>query len=282
MANQHSAQMSTLHPAPSQGVLDHIVETKRRDVAHMKARLPLHFLENEVAKLPATRGFRQALETAGGPAIIAEVKRASPSKGVLRPEVKPAAFSPERLAMAYERGGARALSVLTDTRFFWGASELLASIGEVVTLPRLRKDFIVDPWQVWESRWLGADAVLLMARCLSAEALADLSKLALSIGLDVLLEVHHEEELNAALACDERVVLGINHRDLRSLEMKPDHALKLRPKISADRLCVAESGIEDPQRIRTLYERGFGAFLVGSHPSASDDAESIVRAFSNA
>ena len=274
--------MSTLHPAPTQGVLDHIVEIKRKDVAHLKTRLPQAFLESEVAKLPDARGFRRALEETEGPAIIAEVKRASPSKGVLRPEVKPAEFSPEGLAKAYERGGARALSVLTDTRFFWGAGELLASIGDAVALPRLRKDFIIDPWQVFESRWLGADAVLLMARCLSPDALVELSELALAIGLDVLLEVHHEDELEAALSCDSRVVLGINHRDLRTLEMKPNHALDLRPRIPADRLCVAESGIEDPMRIRALYEAGFGAFLVGSHPSASDDAEAIVRSFANA
>jgi len=274
--------MSTLHPAPVQGVLDHIVEIKRKDVEHQRARLPLEFLKSEVAKLPPTRGFRSALVASSGPAIIAEVKRASPSKGVLRPEVKPAAFSPERLAMAYERGGASALSVLTDTRFFWGGGELLASIGEVVTLPRLRKDFIVDPWQVFESRWLGADALLLMARCLERDALKSLSDLALSIGLDVLLEVHHEEELEAALACNPEVVLGINHRDLKTLEMKPDHAVNLRPRIPEGRLCVAESGIENPERIRELFNAGFEAFLVGSHPSASDEAESIVRTFADA
>ena len=274
--------MSTLHPAPAQGVLDHIVEIKRKDVEHHRARLPLEFLKDEVSKLPPTRGFRDALATSSGPAIIAEVKRASPSKGVLRPEVKPAAFSPERLAKAYERGGASALSILTDTRFFWGGGELLASIGEAVALPRLRKDFIVDPWQVYESRWLGADALLLMARCLEPDALKSLSELALSIGLDVLLEVHHEEELEAALECDAEVVLGINHRDLKTLVMKPGHAMSLRPRIPDGRLCVAESGIENPERIRELFNGGFDAFLVGSHPSSSDDAESIVRTFANA
>ena len=194
--------MSSLHPAPEPGVLDHIVAVKRIDVEHGKARLPIDYLRERVQLLPPTRGFKRALETSDGPAIIAEVKRASPSKGVLRPDVKPAAFSPENLACAYERGGAKALSVLTDTRFFWGCNELLATIGDATGLPRLRKDFIIDPWQVLESRWLGADAVLLMARCLDPASLMELSDLALEIGLDVLLEVHHDAELEAALACD--------------------------------------------------------------------------------
>ncbi len=274
--------MSTLHPAPDAGVLDHILDVKKSDVYYLKERLPLSFLKEQVASLPPTRGFRKALAMCDTPAIIAEVKRASPSKGVLRPEVKPAAFAPEALACAYERGGAAALSVLTDTRFFWGGNELLSSIGAVTQLPRLRKDFIVDAWQLYETRWLGADAVLLMARCLDAEQLNEYASIALEVGLDVLLEVHHESELEAALACDERVVLGINHRDLRTLEMKPGHAKALRPMIPGERICVAESGMESAERIRELYESGFKAFLVGSHPSASDDAEGIVRSFVDA
>ena len=154
------------------------------------------------------------------------------------------------------------------TIFFGGAT----SFSPPSAMPqgfRLRKDFIIDPWQVLESRWLGADAVLLMARCLDPSSLMELSDLALEIGLDVLLEVHHDAELEAALACDARVVLGINHRDLRTLEMKPDHALRLRPKIPDGRVCVAESGIEAPRADSGSLRWGLWC-IFGREPSVVD------------
>lgn len=248
----------------SVNVLDTIVARKRDEVRRQKERLPESFLDRLIPGLPSTRGFKAALCGDGAPRVIAEIKRASPSKGVLRPEERPLDWDPVGIARAYQANGAAALSVLTDTVHFWGTPDLLGACREAVTLPLLRKEFIVDPYQISESRWLGADAVLLIARCLCAGELESLAAQAVFLGMDVLIEVHHREELQRALAVPEAII-GINHRDLSTLEMVPDRALELREEIPADRVVVGESGISSPADIARLRAGGVSVFLVGSH-----------------
>lgn len=249
-------------------VLDTIVAQKRSEVARTKARLPQEALHELLVHAPKVRQFRSRLEAAVGPAIIAEVKRASPSKGVLLPDQSPLDFRPVDIAKAYEENGAQALSVLTNSPYFWGADDVLAQCRAATTLPVLRKDFIVDPYQVLYSRWLGADAILLLARCLTQKQLIEFSELAYSENMDVLIEIHHQSELTKALAVD-RAIIGINHRDLTTLEMHPQRALELKPQIPENRLVIGESGIKSYEDIRQLQAGGIQAFLVGSHLVAS-------------
>ena len=245
-------------------VLDAIVERKREEVRRQKVRLPESFLDRLIRELPKPRGFKAAVSCADRPNVIAEIKRASPSKGVLRPDQKPLEWDPVGIARAYEANGAVALSILTDTVHFWGTPDLLGACREAVSLPLLRKEFIIDPYQVSESRWLGADAILLIARCLSAKELEALAAQAVFLGMDVLIEVHHREELEKALAVPEAMI-GINHRDLSTLEMFPERAIELRKEIPDTRVVVGESGIRCSADIFRLQEAGVNVFLVGSH-----------------
>lgn len=258
-------------------VLETIVARKHDEVRRLKARLPESFLDAQIAGLPPTRGFKQALSGAQSPNIIAEIKRASPSKGVLLPDQPPVEWDPVGIARAYERNGARALSVLTDTPSFWGSDDLLGACAEAVSLPLLRKEFIVDPYQITHSRWLGADAILLIARCLSADEVSRFAAQALFLGLDVLIEVHHPDELAKALPVDDALI-GVNHRDLSTLEMHPDRALELRGSIPDERVMVGESGITSAQDIARLWAGGIHTFLVGSHLVAGGDPGPALKA----
>ena len=245
-------------------VLETIVAGKHNEVRRLKTRLPESFLEAQLPGLPKARGFKRALSGTQSPNIIAEIKRASPSKGVLLPKQPPVEWDPVGIARAYEQNGARALSVLTDTPAFWGSDDLLSACAEAVSLPLLRKEFIVDPYQITHSRWLGADAILLIARCLSAEEVARFAERAFSLGMDVLIEVHHPNELDKALPVQDALI-GVNHRDLSTLEMHPERALELRPSIPDGRVVVGESGITSAQDIARLRVGGIHTFLVGSH-----------------
>jgi indole-3-glycerol phosphate synthase len=246
--------------ADTPDILRKIVARKVEEVAERLAARPLHVVMHDAGKAEPTRGFVAALErkiTAGLPAVIAEVKKASPSKGVLRPE-----FDPAQIARSYEAGGAACLSVLTDADYFQGSDVYLREARAACTLPVLRKDFIVDAYQVWEARALGADCILLIAACLDDEQLGRFDHLARLIGLDVLIEVHDRAELERALATGNRLV-GINNRDLRSFEVSLDTTIGLLPHVPSDRIVVTESGILTPADVALIRRHGVHAFLVG-------------------
>ncbi|MFZ2990508.1 indole-3-glycerol phosphate synthase TrpC [Ideonella sp.] len=241
-------------------ILRRIVEVKREELAAARQRRSLASWRDEAEARRDTRGFEAALRAKvaqGQAAVIAEVKKASPSKGVLRER-----FVPADIAASYERHGAACLSVLTDVQFFQGAPDFLMEARAACALPVLRKDFMVDEYQVFEARAWGADCILLIAACLSDAQMVDLEAVALALGMDVLVEVHDGEELQRALRL-KTPLLGINNRDLRSFEVTLETTLGLLPQVPADRLLVTESGIlgrDDVQRMRAAQVH---SFLVG-------------------
>ncbi|MFZ5548474.1 MAG: indole-3-glycerol phosphate synthase TrpC [Pseudomonadota bacterium] len=241
-------------------ILRRIVEVKHGEVAAARAAKPLAAVRAEAEAQRHRRGFEKALRArlaAGLPAVIAEVKKASPSKGVLRER-----FVPAEIAASYERHGAACLSVLTDERFFQGSVAFLQQARAACALPVLRKDFMVDSYQVAEAGAMGADCILLIAACLDDAQMADLEAEALGLGLDVLVEVHDAAELARALKLKTRLV-GINNRDLRSFEVTLDTTLGLLAEVPADRLLVTESGILAPEDVQRMRAAGVHAFLVG-------------------
>jgi indole-3-glycerol phosphate synthase len=237
-------------------ILDEIVETKRREVADRKEKVPLRELEKAVGKMLPTRDFRKAIRT-GKYAVIAEVKRRSPSRGLLRAD-----FDPVRIAREYENHGAAAISVLTDTTFFGGSNADLSVVGSAVSLPVLRKEFIIDPYQIHETRAIGADALLLIAAILTEGQLREYRDLAASLGLAALVEVHDTTELEKALGADAEII-GINNRDLKTFKTDLQTTLALASFIPADRIVVSESGIRNRQDIEILTKAGIRAFLIG-------------------
>lgn len=250
-------------------ILKAIVARKRDEVAAARSAMPLASLKGRVAALEEPpRGFVRALRgcvESGWTAVIAEVKKGSPSKGVIRAD-----FDPISIAEIYAAHGAACLSVLTDERFFLGHLRYLGLIREQVRLPLLRKDFLYDPYQLWEAREAGADAVLLIAAMLEAAQLADLVAEAGEIGLDVLLEIHDERELEMALQVPVELV-GINNRDLRSFHTDLAVTERLAPRIPAERLVVAESGIASRADVLRLQAAGASIFLVGESLMRSTD-----------
>jgi len=241
-------------------ILERIVATKRDEVGARRARRPQATLEAEIAGLPAPRAFHAALGervARAEPAIIAEFKRASPSAGWIRQHADPA-----EIARAYQQGGAACMSVLTDAGYFRGSEADLQVARAACTLPVIRKDFIVDPWQVFETRALGADAMLLIVAALDDGALRDLAGLGAELGLDVLIEVHDAAELERALAVPGNL-LGINNRDLHRFETRLATSEELATRVPETRIVVAESGIHEPADIQRLQRAGIHAFLVG-------------------
>jgi indole-3-glycerol phosphate synthase len=241
-------------------ILQRIVAVKREEIAAARARRSLADWRALAEARGTLRGFETALRArvaCGEAAVIAEVKKASPSKGVLREHFEPAA-----IARSYEAGGAACLSVLTDERFFQGCGAYLEQARAACALPVLRKDFIVDEVQVHEARAMGADCVLLIAACLDDAALADLEACARAHGMDVLVEVHDAAELERALALRTRLV-GVNNRNLRSFEVSLDTTLDLLSRVPADRLLVTESGILARADVQHMRAHGVSAFLVG-------------------
>ena len=233
-------------------ILERIVAAKRTEVAAARKRAP----EVKLDAAPPVRDFIAALR-AKRPAVIAEIKRASPSKGLLRSN-----FDPAAIAKSYEKGGAACMSVLTDREFFQGAAEHLSAARGACALPVLRKDFLIDPYQVFESRALGADCVLLIAACLEDRQMRELEALARSVGMAVLVEVHDGEELERALKLD-TPLLGINNRNLRTFETRLETTLELLPRVPHDRLVITESGILSRADVARMRQRGVEAFLVG-------------------
>lgn len=249
-------------------ILNRILARKAEEVAERQARLPLADVQARLADVSETRGFAEAIETrvtAGKPAVIAEVKKASPSKGVIRPD-----FDPAAIAKSYAKGGAACLSVLTDSDFFQGSEAFLQQARDACALPILRKDFIIDPYQVYEARLIGADCILLIVAALDDDVLLQLSLQAAELDLDVLCEVHDEDELERALALPVPLI-GVNNRNLRSFETSLETSLRLQELMEYDRILVAESGIRTPEDVAQLREGGINAFLVGEAFMRADD-----------
>jgi len=245
-------------------VLERILAVKRREIAAAKARLP------NPKSAGAVRDFVAAVRQ-NRPAVIAEIKKASPSRGVLRAD-----FDPAAIARSYEKSGAACMSVLTDREFFQGDGEHLKAARAACGLPALRKDFVIDPWQVQESRMLGADCILLIAACLSRAEMLELERVADSLGMAVLVEVHDGDELEKAAAL-KTPLLGINNRNLKTFETKLETTLDLLPRVPKGRIVVTESGILAPEDVARMRRHGVETFLVGEAFMRSADPGRALR-----
>ena len=249
-------------------ILDQIITVKRSELAALIAQKPLSAMRADAESRVATRDFTGALRqkiAAGKPAVIAEVKKASPSKGVLRSD-----FIPADIAQSYAEYGAACLSVLTDKQFFQGQIEYLKQARASCGLPVLRKDFMIDAYQVYESRVMGADCILLIAACLDDQQMKDLEAVARSLDMAVLVEVHDAAELARALRL-KTPLIGINNRNLKTFEVSIDVTLSLMAQLPADRLLVTESGLSTPQDVKRLRDAGVNAFLVGEAFMRAED-----------
>ena len=251
-------------------ILERILEVKRAEIAAAKLRAPLPELERRAKAAGAPRDFAAALR-ARNPAVIAEIKKASPSRGVLREQ-----FDPAAIARSYEAAGAACLSVLTDERFFQGAAAHLMAAKGACSLAVLRKDFVVESYQVWESRAMGADCILVIAACLSKGEMRELERLAHELAMAVLVEVHDAGELDAALALSTPLV-GINNRNLKSFETRLETTLELLPRIPRNRMVVTESGILTGDDVARLRNAGVHAFLVGEAFMRAPDPGAALR-----
>ncbi|KEQ17469.1 indole-3-glycerol phosphate synthase TrpC [Endozoicomonas numazuensis] len=250
--------MTTSNTRPT--ILNKIVERKREEVAERQTNLSMQEVIARARHTEGTRDFAKSLETRTEnrqAAIIAEIKKASPSKGVIREN-----FDPVSIAQSYEQAGASCLSVLTDKDFFQGAESYLQEARSACSLPVLRKDFMVDPWQIYESRMIGADCILLIVSCLTDGELQEFSSTALDLGMDVLVEVHGPEELERALPL-EGTLLGINNRNLNTFEVTLDNTFALLPQIPEGRKVITESGIHSVEDVDSMFSKGVNSFLVG-------------------
>ena len=256
-------------------ILDKIVAVKREEIAAAKQKVPFEAMRADAESRVLTRGFEAALRrkiAAGKAAVIAEVKKASPSKGVLRPD-----FIPSDIAQSYAEHGAACLSVLTDRQFFQGSPDFLKQARASCDLPVLRKDFLVDPYQVYESRAMGADCILLIAACLDDTQMAELEAIARGLDMAVLVEVHDGAELQRALKLKTALV-GINNRNLRTFEVSLDTTLSLLPEVPKDKLLVTESGILQPADVQRMRAAGVHAFLVGEAFMRADEPGAALEA----
>jgi indole-3-glycerol phosphate synthase len=258
-------------------ILDKIVAVKREEVAAALAKKSLAAVRADAESRVLTRDFEGALRAkiaAGQAAVIAEIKKASPSKGVLRAE-----FIPADIAQSYAEYGAACLSVLTDKQFFQGSIDFLKQARASCDLPVLRKDFMIDVYQVYESRAMGADAILLIAACLDDAQMADMEAVARSLDMAVLVEVHDREELSRALKLKTRLV-GINNRNLKTFEVSLQTTLDMLPDVPADRLLVTESGIQTADDVKRMRDAKVNAFLVGeAFMRAAEPGEALAQLF---
>ncbi len=262
--------------------IDEIIANKQIELTRWKRERPIEMLIRELPGAAPRRNFRQVLQpsrAADGTSalrVIAEIKKASPSKGVLRDN-----FDPVAIAKVYETCGAAAISVLTDRRFFQGGLEYLSAVRAVTTVPILMKDFIIDPYQLYQARVYGADAVLLIAALLDPGRLAELSETAAGLGLSALVEIHSDDDLNRALAANAEIV-GINNRDLRTFQVTVETTRRLAPRIGPGKLVVSESGIDSRELMLSLAEEaGVHAFLVGEALMRSRDLGAALRSLLN-
>lgn len=258
-------------------ILKKILQRKTEEVAERSAKVSLNEMKDRVSLNKKSRGFVASIERSineGRNAVIAEIKKASPSKGVMREN-----FVPGEIAQSYERGGASCLSVLTDVDFFQGADEYLQQARQACSLPVLRKDFMVDPYQVYEAKAINADCILLIVAALSDLQLSELSSLADTVGLDVLVEVHDEAELHRALKLDTKLI-GINNRNLRTFETSLNTTLDLLTQIPKDKIVVTESGILAREHVLLMNDNQVKAFLVGeAFMRAPDPGEELNQLF---
>ena len=256
-------------------ILDKIAAYKREEVTAAKAERPLRGLLTEAREAPAPRGFRAALEAARKrkkPGLIAEIKKASPSQGVIRAD-----FEPDKLARAYERGGATCLSVLTDSPSFQGAPEDLIVARQATHLPVLRKDFMLDPYQIVQSRALGADCILVIMAMVTDETAALLLGAAREWGMDAIIEVHDKSEMERALEFDAGLI-GINNRDLKTFVTDIGTTIRLYPLVPKERHVVAESGLSKPEDLTKLAKAGISSYLIGESLMRADNVEAATHA----
>ena len=253
-------------------MLDTILATKRTEVTERSARASIADLDARASELSAPRGFRAALDAKTGHALIAEIKKASPSKGLIRPD-----FDPPAHARAYQAGGAACLSVLTDVEYFQGADDYLVAARRACDLPVLRKDFNVDPWQVAEARSLGADAILIIVAALSDTQMAEIEAAAIERGMDVLVEVHDRAELDRALNLRSRLI-GVNNRNLKDFTVSFEQTYELVGHAPAGCTFVAESGLTTRADLDAMAEHGVRCFLIGEALMRHDDVEAATLA----
>ena len=253
------------------GILQDILSNKRSEVARAKLGKPLDEVRGDALRKPESSAFAKALKNKGI-SIIAEIKKASPSRGVLKAE-----FDHRQLAREYEAGGARALSVVTDEKFFQGRPEFIEDVKKVCGLPVLCKDFIIDEYQIYESKVLGADAILLIVKTLDEHTLRRFYDCARTAGLDVLVEAHTAREVQAANAIGANII-GINNRDLETFQVSIDHSLKLRDKISPNSIAVSESGISNAEDLERLQRAQFDAVLIGEGIVTKGDRVRALKA----
>lgn len=256
-------------------ILDKIIENKRSEVERTKKSTPLDSLKIELKNLGNTKGFYKSISPDGSTKVIAEIKRASPSKGVLRSD-----FNPVEIAKSYASGGASAISVLTDSRFFKGSLNHLRDIRSSVETPLLRKDFIIDPYQVYESRFYGADAILLIVAALDSAILRELLELAHSLELDALVEIHDERELDKAIEAGSKII-GINNRDLKTFDVSLETSLRLCRLIPREKIIISESGIGSREDVKRLKSAGISVLLIGeTFMRAPEPGEELRRLLS--
>jgi indole-3-glycerol phosphate synthase len=259
-------------------ILKKIVDRKHEEIAARLEKVSLDEMKEKAKVASAPRGFVKSIEDkikAGKAGVIAEIKKASPSKGVMREN-----FDPVQIAQSYEKGGAACLSVLTDIDFFQGSDDYLQQAREACSLPVIRKDFIIDPYQVYEARAINADCILLIVACLTDEQLGELSMLATELGMDVLVEVHDEQELHRSLKLN-LPLIGINNRNLRSFETSLHTTLDLLKQIPGDRIVVTESGIHTADDVKLMRDNNVNAFLVGeAFMRADEPGEKLAELFS--
>ncbi len=273
------------HPPEPEITLSRIVEHKRREIEQAKQRATIERFKEMISELGRPRNFFRAVVRHPSPrdtAIIAEIKRRSPSAGWIRPEYESEEFDPAPIARQYHGAGASAISCLTDARFFGGRPEYIHRIRDAVPLPVLRKDFIVDPWQVWESRAMGADAILLIAECLTTAELLDLTILARELQLTTLVETHSMENLlrvlpHAGFPDRSYWLLGVNNRDLSAMRVDLNHTTRLAAMIEDTSIVVSESGIRAPEDLAKLRKVGVRIALVGESLMREPDPGAALR-----
>jgi len=256
--------------------LNRIVETKKQEVEQLATHFSIAEAEKKIAELPPCRGFEQALREGNrnrALALIAEVKKASPSKGLIRED-----FHPVALAKSYEAAGADCISVLTDVNYFQGNNQYLSDIHSSVNLPLLRKDFIIDALQIYEARLIGADCILLIVAILTDQQLSEFYDLAKQLGMDVLIEVHDEEELDRVLQMNKATLIGINNRNLHTFETKLETTAKLIKKMPSHVLKISESGILSDADYEYVSSVGAEGLLIGEHFMRQGDVGEAIEA----